>query len=881
MFLPILRMQDRVEVARQESDTAFFLHLMYFGELIVKLAISSLVATVADDSDRNAYRLQHGLVRADGIGEWVKALDDILVGPASQKMIDGGRHFQRELTQKSPMASWQYEAVCALDACLRELDHEREGLPLGKLDGRRWFAMFAELRNRTRGHGAPGAGKCSDICGHLQKSIDLIINNFTLFARPWVYLRRNLSSKYRVTALGDDLGMFGEFKSQRSNVPDGVYADLGEPVRVNLLYSDPDATDFFLPNGNFNGKTFEALSYISDVRMSIDAQPFLAPAGYLPGSETEGLGCLEVQGNTFGNLPPAPRTYIPRPALERELRDRLLDARHPVITLLGRGGIGKTSLALSVLQSLADEGHFGAMFWFSARDIDLLPEGPKQVRPHLLDENDVARELVKLLEPEERHSKEFKKLTYLAQMLSDEIIGKPILFTFDNFETVRNPVELFAYLNTYIRLPNKILITTRFREFKGDYPVEVVGMSEREFAQLTSATAADLGINSLITREYERELYKESDGHPYVAKVLLGEVAKAGKLTKIERIIAARDEILDALFERTYAGLSPSAKLVFLTLCNWRSTIPQVAIEAVMLRETNERLDVDAAIEELRRSSFIETVVADKDSESFMTVPLAASIFGRRKLAVSPLKVAVEANTAVLLYFGAGQRTDIRHGIAPRVSRFFSRVAEEVSADASKLAVHLPTLQFLARRHTEGWLLLASLYEEVLGEGGLDKAKEAIRNFLETAEEPSQLLMGWERLAILCRRTQDYNGELQALVEIASIPKISFYRISSAVNRWNQLSRQQFIPMASDERQILARKLVNIMESRADEMDATDCSRVAWVCLSLGDEAKAWAFTCRGLELEPDNEYCQRLEGLPRFEKFRIAAAPSVLSHRN
>jgi ABC-type uncharacterized transport system YnjBCD ATPase subunit len=75
--------------------------------------------------------------------------------------------------------------------------------------------------------------------------------------------------------------------------------------------------------------------------------------------------------------------------LERELYQTLVNDRHPVITLVGRGGIGKTSLALTVLHKLTQEEKFIGIVWFSARDIDLLPQGPKIVRPDVLTTADI------------------------------------------------------------------------------------------------------------------------------------------------------------------------------------------------------------------------------------------------------------------------------------------------------------------------------------------------------------------------------------------------------------------------------------------------------------------------------------------------------------
>lgn len=136
----------------------------------------------------------------------------------------------------------------------------------------------------------------------------------------------------------------------------------------------------------------------------------------------------------------------------------------------GRGGIGKTSLALATLHKLCQTTRFDAILWFSARDVDLLEEGPKVVRTQILSESDIADEIVRLLTPPEGLREGFDKLKYLADVLQKSPLGGPILFAVDNFETVRSPSELFVWLDTYIRSPNKILITTRFRDFKGRLP---------------------------------------------------------------------------------------------------------------------------------------------------------------------------------------------------------------------------------------------------------------------------------------------------------------------------------------------------------------------------------------------------------------------------
>jgi len=827
---------------------------MYTGEVMIKIIVAGLVAVIKDDKERHRYRLLHKLVRANSLGEWSHALNEALTGTSSQHLYPMAREEQQELTRKCGDGSWQYEANRFLMECMRTLDKDCEALPR-KMDCRNWFSQFVTLRNRTKGHGAFTGGDCSKMCRPLEKSIRLIAENHILFKRPWVYLHQNLSGKYRVTRLSHDSRPFDYLKSStEGKLKDGVYLHLYEPCFVDLISSDPDAGDFFFPNGNFGKNRFEMISYITDDISCGEPSLYLHPPTELPESETQGFLMLDVRGEAFTNLPPIPDGYIRRPSLEKELEEVLLDDRRPMVTLVGRGGIGKTWLSLHVLDGIADTGNFDCILWFSARDIDLLSEGAKLVKPHVLTPRDIASEFVNLLQPREASSKLFDEVKFFQQYLMKSQMG-PILFVFDNFETVQNPIDLYKWLDTYIRFPNKILITTRVRDSKGDYPVEVRGMTDREFNELVKSTAREFGIKSSIMKEYRMRLYEESGGHPYVVRILLGELAKHPKWKNVKRIVARRSDILDALFERTYSALSPVAKRVFLTLCNWRSAIPQLALEAVLLRpEHEERMDVESAIYELRHSSFIE--ISNENGTRFISVPLVAFQFGKGKLEVSPLRTSIEADTELLQLFGASQPSDIKHGIKPRIKRLFDQVARKVCISPDELKNYLPVLEFISRGHPPAWLSLASLYEEL---NDLGKAKQAITTFLETSPTEAERKCGWERLANLCQKAQDWNGEVHARIKMAQLPSTPFYMISNTANRLNELFRQEHKLFETREKLIIVQALVDTMESRIKEADVNDFSKLAWLCLHLKSEEKAIYFTQRGLEADPDNIYCQRL----------------------
>jgi hypothetical protein len=98
-FLPLQRMwQQRICLAREESDATFFYDLMFLGECLVKFVTAGMLGAIVEERNRHRYRLEYGLVRAHGIGAWTKTLEDALVGPASQDILNEAQTDHRDLS---------------------------------------------------------------------------------------------------------------------------------------------------------------------------------------------------------------------------------------------------------------------------------------------------------------------------------------------------------------------------------------------------------------------------------------------------------------------------------------------------------------------------------------------------------------------------------------------------------------------------------------------------------------------------------------------------------------------------------------------------------------------------------------------------------------
>ena len=864
MLAPIKMMLDRAENEMSESDAAYFNALMYMGEVVMKFTVAGLVAGVQDDRDRHRYRLEYRLVRADGLGVWDSVLDDILVGPSAQFLDSSAIPTQRALTERMLDSSWQARALQNLSMALLSVQLDNSFPSSGRVQGRSWFKDFVALRNGTRGHGAPPASELGNACPSLAQSITDMVANLPLFSLPWAYLYRNLSGKYRVTAWGETTEVLDNLRRDTKQTFDnGVYIELSRLRRVALIDSNPEGSDYWLANGAFKSKEYEMLSYWTNDRVNKPSSPYMQPAEELPASETEGLGHLDTKGSTFTNLPGPVANYVARPKLEKELDEQLRDSgRHPIITLTGRGGIGKTSTALEVITNLitSDSCLYEVVVWFSARDVDLLPSGPKVVRPKGLSVDDFAAEYANLLAPGEMNVKGFDRQEFFGKQLAGETIG-PTLFVFDNFETTSSPVEAFKWLDTYIRGPNKVLITSRNRGFTGDYEVQVPGMAESEAERLIVQTAQAVGVSELIDTHYKEELIREANGHPYVIKLMIGEVARGSARVHPERIMAAQGEALVALFERSYSKLSPSAQRVFLTLCKWRSSVPALAVEAVLLRPENERIDVGGAIEELVQSFFVEEAIEDATEEGEVSVPLAARLFGLRKLEVSVWQASIETDVAILHLFGA-MTAGSSPALGNRIKGLFRNVAETLLLENRNFSEFRPVLEFLTTRYPYTCVLLSRLVFELYQ----DEVQEEqyLLKYLEGSEDPEMPPWeAWKRVAVIRRNRDDPKGELHALAQSCRSNHTPLIELSNAANQINNIfSKLRWETpevLSQEEKLFLIQDVVGNLKLAMNELNPTDLSRLAWLQVHLGESDSALQTVQRGLSIEPEHQHCLRL----------------------
>ena len=508
--------------------------------------------------------------------------------------------------------------------------------------------------------------------------------------------------------------------------------------------------------------------------------------------------------------------------------------------------------------------------WISARDIDLLDDGPRPVTPDVTTIDDIASSAMGIMKdsllppPDDGSDLDNFERWLCRQGWADG--AAPTLFVFDNFETMQRPIDTFNWIDTHIRSPNKALITTRMsKDFRGAFAIDVPGMSDDEAHELIGRHAKFLGIDRLLSEQDRAKIVRDANGHPYVIKILLGEAKRRQRSRVGAKVMMGESEdLLAALFDRTYNELSGLSQRMFLLLCSWRVDVPEVAVQTVVWHDTERRYtDIKKALDDLVYYSLVDRT--DTDDGSFLSTPLAATVFGRHKLQVSPFKVAIDKDKNVLMRFGHGSA---REGVLVRIETFMRSVDDEIqnvdpASKERRIVERLAFLESLANGVPRAFMLLADLvrtkvWAEILRDYATLSARY-VKKYIQQTEHAHEKVDAWTKLADFHEEDERLLEEVHAICEALLLTTSKHESWGDLVDRINYRLRQykddgRYVP--KDEIQEMLRRVTTESGKRALEMTAQDCSRLAWLSFHTGDLQEARRVAKMGLRKDAANKHC-------------------------
>jgi hypothetical protein len=160
--------------------------------------------------------------------------------------------------------------------------------------------------------------------------------------------------------------------------------------------------------------------------------------------------------------------------------------------------------------------------------------------------------------------------------------------------------------------------------------------------------------------------------------------------------------------------------------------------------------------------------------------------------------------------------------------------------------------------------MIADLWRETQSTEAPSQIIDALTRYIQVAAGSDEKKSAWERIANVHRQQGDFRSFTNGHVQIAELPGADLDTISTSVNTFNSVSKH----LDSGMRVTFAKRLAVAMESKIIGGDATDCSRLAWLLITCGNEDRATEIVETGLRIDPTNEHCQKLSlklWMPRF----------------
>ncbi len=628
----------RADEARDPGSGDAFLRLCVASEATLKLAALSLLSDAVYRFGNQAAKVYLARTLAgDNLG-WAAVFE-------ISGRLPPDHDLARRLHVPPACAQELQDILAEIDALLlRDTGFTGEKYPKAKsLAWRHALRVLVIIRNKVKGHGAPPARIYPPLNAHMRRLLDLVLADVVdPSPQALAYLRPTSQGH------GLFLSMGAPMKEEELplSIPTLQPGDLvlrgdGALVpMVPLAFFDDHARALWLFNDSANRVTGE-LAYIDYLQGQTTMRPghFARRHGFaeLTLSETSATPLLRTGPGVFiaNNLPERRSAHVSRPELERDLVKYTLDDRRRILSLDGRGGVGKTYLAIEVCQDIARDAaaakRFDAIVWVSGRDIDLTATGPKMVRQDVVTLEDILLFVVRACG--EGGGAALPEGEALKRLFVDVCEAFRPLIIIDNFETYEEPEKIFREIDELVPNGAKVIITSRHRDYRGDFPITVGPMTEAESRQLIVREAHRRHVQAHFASE-DRQLrvYQAARGHAYTMRLIVGQVTLGRTVHDACTDVEQDTEVMKALFERSLRLAAPSDVDLIAVLAALRVECP---LEALWLLPI-DRTEVTTAVGRLFNLSLLERIEQKVLREDQYACPTAAGMYVRKKFLDTP-----------------------------------------------------------------------------------------------------------------------------------------------------------------------------------------------------------------------------------------------------
>ena len=419
---------------------------------------------------------------------------------------------------------------------------------------------------------------------------------------------------------------------------------------------------------------------------------------------------LEINDPLFHNLP-SPDFDDTGFVGRNEQLDRFkraLKGNFPIITILGDGGLGKTSLAVKGLYDSLNElsADFDAIIWTTAKTTALTATGIVEIENAIRDSAGMFRAAASAIDNIGNEDPQ--------KAIQEWLTHFRILLVIDNLETILD--EAIRHFASDVPRGSKILFTTRVGLGAYDFPIDLPGLSEKESIEYLRRVCDVYNINILEkgSREYAQDICQRLGYSPLAIKWFVQAIRAGGKPASL---LADPKLVLRFCVANVVDGLSEAARqtLNALVIANRPHTLASLHF---ILQD--DLVTISNALRELRAANLV-------------VVSPSQRVGGDDFYLLKPL-----ANFYVRNYFPPSQ--EIQKELKQRQNQL--SFARDRIASARKIAnVYNPNFIFIREDDAESDYIVADYLASAMNslrrnrgdeaEGFINKAKDMSPNYFE------------------------------------------------------------------------------------------------------------------------------------------------------